>query len=167
MKKFEISLLLGLILAVMLAEFSAFAAVSDEVRRDTLRLHILANSDSEADQALKLKVRDAILKESENLFKTAFDKNNAIEIVDSSLEEIKKIATETVKKNGYNYTVQVYRTNMMFSTRYYDGFTLPAGMYDAVRVEIGSANGKNWWCVLFPPLCLGAANGGNEKISDT
>ena len=150
-------MIVGLILAVVLSSVTSFASVCRQVRGDTLRLHVLANSDSEEDQALKLYVRDCILQETGTLFTTTGGKAAAEQAVDRHLEEIAHIAQEAVREKGYDYPVSVYRTNMYFATTSYENATMPAGRYDALRVEIGSAAGHNWWCVLYPPLCLPAA----------
>ena len=166
MRKFEISIILGLGLAFFLTSFSTFAVVCDEIREDTLRLHILANSDTDADQALKLKVRDDILALSENIFTTANTKQTAIQSTDDNLQLIANTAKKTIIENGYDYDVVVYRTNMFFDTRIYDTYTLPAGKYDAIRIEIGEGLGKNWWCVMFPPLCVPSAEKTTTEVLD-
>lgn len=160
LKRFKTALGLGLLLAIVLtSSFSSFSAVCAEIRQDTLRLHILANSDTEADQQLKLAVRDAILAGTGDLFGAAASKQAAEQRVDANLDNIRRIAETVIRQQGYDYPVRVTRTNLYFATtRYPDtGLTMPAGRYDAVRVEIGRAEGKNWFCVLFPPLCVPAA----------
>lgn len=109
------------------------------------RLHVLANSDSAADQRLKLEVRDAVLEASEG----------AEEIDGALLHRLEQTARQTVRQAGYDYPVRVTREVCYFDTRAYERFTLPAGYYDAVRVVIGEGTGKNWWCVIYPPLCVG------------
>ena len=125
------------------------------------RLHILANSDSSVDQWLKIRVRDAII-QSTDILAGGYSKDR---INADLLEEIENIARFTVKSSGFDYDVTAYFTNMYFDTRVYDGFAIPAGYYDAVRVEIGEGKGKNWWCVLFPPLCAPLAGKTIEEIS--
>lgn len=125
------------------------------------RLHILANSDSSVDQWLKIRVRDAII-QSTDILEGGYSKDR---INADLLEEIENIACFTVKSSGFDYDVTAYFTNMYFDTRVYDGFAIPAGYYDAVRVEIGEGKGKNWWCVLFPPLCAPLAGKTIEEIS--
>ncbi len=127
-----------------------------------MRLHILANSDSEADQELKLKVRDAILEKSPTLFEGSLSLEDAVASAEASLDEIKATAEEEIFANGYNYSVKVYLCDMFFETREYEEFTLPAGQYKALRIEIGAAKGKNWWCVLFPALCIPASQDSAE-----
>lgn len=157
MKKIEISVLIGLILTILVGGFTTFAADCNQIREDVLRLHILANSDSEEDQALKLKVRDRILTEMGSTFETPETLEEAKNSAADHLKLVKEIAQDEIARNGYDYTVNAEIVNMYFTTRQYDTFTLPAGMYDAVRISIGKAEGKNWWCVLYPPLCLPAA----------
>jgi len=162
MKRTEIAVLFGLILSIVLGSFSAFCADCENVSREVLRLHILANSDSKEDQALKLSVRDSILEHSPELFSTATTLSDAIADAEESLPEIKEIAENKIRESGYDYPVKVYITKMPFETRKYESVTMPAGEYSALRIEIGKAEGKNWWCVLFPALCIGAAQGGAE-----
>lgn len=119
------------------------------------RLHVLANSDSDADQALKLQVRDAVLAASAD----------AGQVDAGLLEQLEETAQQTVRQAGYAYPVRVTREYCYFDTRQYDGFTLPAGYYDAVRVVIGAGAGKNWWCVIYPPLCAGLCETDWETVA--
>lgn len=158
--KIEKAIILGLVIAIIassLSGFSVFAAQCGDIRSRVLRLHILANSDTKADQQLKLQVRDRILAESAVLFKAANTKEEAEKNARAKLPEIVKIAQQEIKQEGYNYQVHAALVHMYFTTRTYGTVTLPAGDYDAVRVTIGAAKGHNWWCVLFPALCLPAA----------
>ncbi len=157
MKRTEFAVLIGLIISIIITSVTAFAADCQSIRSDTLRLHILANSDSEEDQELKLKVRDAILEKSPTLFEGSLNLDDAVKDAQESLDEIKATAEEEIFASGYNYNVKVYLCDMYFDTREYEEFTLPAGEYKAVRIEIGKAEGKNWWCVLFPALCIPAS----------
>ena len=157
MKRWWIAVGIGLLAAVAVQFLTGFASDCGEIREQVLRLHILANSDSAEDQVLKLAVRDRILEESGELFGRADSKEEAVRAVDGRLDEIRRIAEEEVRRQGCADPVKVERTRMFFDTRTYDGFTLPAGQYDAVRVTIGKAQGHNWWCVLYPMLCLPAA----------
>lgn len=154
MKKFEFSLAVGLIISVILSGFSVFAKDMENVRSNVLRLHILANSDSEYDQNLKLLVRDAVLEETGDIFENLKSVDEAKKSAEKNLDRIKRISERVISENGQSYAVSVYICNMYFETRVYENFTLPAGYYDAVRIEIGKAEGKNWWCVMFPPLCF-------------
>jgi stage II sporulation protein R len=168
MKRIEKAILCGLVIAILtgtISGFSAFAQQCDDIRNSVLRLHILANSDSVSDQNLKLKVRDKILSDSSEVFTTASDKKQAISDIKNNLDKIKAIAQNEVYSEGYKYPVTVQLVNMYFTTRTYGDVTLPAGDYDAVRIAIGEAKGHNWWCVLFPPLCLPSAVG-NKKLDN-
>lgn len=170
MKNIEKALLCGLVVAILAASFavtgfSAFSTECGNIRQSVLRLHILANSDSTADQKLKIEVRNAVLAEPKQLFATAKNKQEAEQNAKASLPAIKKIAQAMIKKEGFTYSADAKLVNMYFTTRTYGSVTLPAGYYDAVRVTLGRAAGHNWWCVLFPPLCLPAAMG-NETVDD-
>ena len=122
-----------------------------------LRLHVIANSDSDEDQALKLLVRDAILVETQKLLKDTSDRNTAEEIISQSLEDLRLIAEKTVKENGYSYPVSIALNEEKYPTKNYESCAFPAGEYTSLQIFIGDAVGQNWWCVLFPPLCLSAA----------
>lgn len=126
-----------------------------EIYENTVRLHVLANSDTEADQSLKLKVRDALL-ERVNSY-GASTKEEAVSQIDEARNELIEIAENVVKVNGYDYEVSIEISQEMYPTRYYEDFALPAGKYTSVRVIIGEGEGENWWCVLYPPLCTAAA----------
>ena len=154
----EVSAGLGLLLAVVLTCWmSSFCALADEVRANTLRLHVQANSNSEADQALKLLVRDAVLETAQTLFAGLPDQQAALETARTHLEDFQRAAERVVREEGSDQAVRVYVTNMYFPTTAYEAFTLPAGRYDALRVELGDHAGRNWFCVLYPALCLSAA----------
>ncbi|HIZ29923.1 MAG TPA: stage II sporulation protein R [Candidatus Fournierella merdipullorum] len=154
----EFSAGLGLFFAVVLTCWmSSFCALADEVRANTLRLHVQANSDSEADQALKLIVRDAVLEEMGPVFAAAESEAQAAAIAEESLPQLQACVERTLQEQGSGLSARVYLTEMYFDTTYYEDFTLPAGVYDALRVELGAHAGKNWFCVLYPGLCLPAA----------
>ena len=119
-----------------------------------IRLHILANSDTIQDQELKLKVRNNIINNFSNRFNNISNKKDSEALIIKNLSEIKTIAEQTIKDEGYYYNVNVFYGRYKFPIREYDNFILPSGDYDAVRVEIGEAKGQNWWCVMFPPLCF-------------
>ncbi len=157
MKRTEFAILVGLILSIIISSFSAFAADCEDVRKDVLRLHILANSDSEEDQALKLSVRDAILEHSGELFESTLTLSGAIDAAEAALPEIERIAREEIKAQGYSYDVKASICEVFFETRKYEEYTMPAGKYSALQIKIGKAEGKNWWCVLFPALCIPAS----------
>ncbi|MDL2232621.1 stage II sporulation protein R [Ruminococcaceae bacterium OttesenSCG-928-L11] len=157
MSKFHISMVIGLILSVCLATFGGFGAECAEIRENVVRLHVLANSDSDADQALKYKVRDALLAHSPELFGQSTSKEEAERELAAHLPELERIARETLAANGCAYPVEAKLVNMYFETRQYEDFTVPAGRYDAIRIVIGEGKGQNWWCVMFPPMCVPAA----------
>ena len=118
------------------------------------------------DQTLKLKVRDKVLERTKILFDTANSKSDAEEFVKANLETIEEIAQNEVYKNGYNYPVKAEIVNMHFDTRHYESYTLPAGMYDALRITIGNAKGHNWWCVMYPSICISTADEGKDRAKD-
>lgn len=157
MKGIESILLIGLVFTMLTSMTNHAVTTANEVRSETLRLHIIANSDSEADQALKIKVRDAVLEATGELFAEVSGKSEAVAAAEYSSNDIKAIAEQVISEEGYGYDVQVEVTEMWFETRSYDGFTLPAGDYDAVRIIIGAGEGKNWWCVMYPALCVPGA----------
>ena len=146
----------GLVLCLLLAVCGLYGRC-EQVRGAVVRLHILANSDSDADQALKLRVRDAVVEAAAGWLDSAADTGEALELARASLPRLEEVAQRTVTEAGYTYPVTVELCRMYFTTRQYDAVTLPAGTYDAVRVTIGAGAGQNWWCVVYPPLCAGAA----------
>ena len=156
-KKWDRVLIFGLLLAVILSMAAGFDNDCETVRENVLRLHILANSDSEEDQALKLLVRDGVLEQATEILEESSDRQQAEEQLRSSLPELQEIAAGVIAAQGYDYPVRVELADTAFPTKEYDGFTLPAGNYLALRVIIGEGAGQNWWCVVFPPLCTAAA----------
>ena len=156
--RWEIAATCGLCLAVVLGAVGNFSARCDALWQDVVRLHILANSDSAEDQALKLAVRDRLLSEAALLTANASGHDEAVAALSASLPEIERLARETVAAAGRSDPVTAEAVKMRFDTRQYEDYTLPAGVYDAIRIKIGEAKGQNWWCVLYPPLCLSAAS---------
>ena len=150
-----IALLIGM--AVFLISGAVSLQNRDQLADKVVRLHILANSDSEEDQALKLRVRDRVLERATELLEQTGDRREAADVLQSHLPELERIAAEEISDCGYEYDVTAEVANTMFPTKEYDGFTLPAGEYLALRIIIGEGNGHNWWCVVFPPLCTTAA----------
>lgn len=130
------------------------SAVSNNLSDAVFRLHVLANSDSAEDQALKLKVRDSLLNYMNDICSNCTTKEEAISLANENKKNFQQIAEQTISENGYNYPVKINIDNFYFPTKNYGDITLPAGFYDALRVEIGEAKGKNWWCVMFPSLCF-------------
>lgn len=149
-----------LILFFIVTAYSYATNISDGLAENIFRLHILANSDSEEDQTLKLKVRDSILKYMKTLTDDMSDKQAVIELSKQHMQDFQEIAEKVIHENGYDYSVNVEIGNFHFPTKYYGNISLPAGNYDALKVEIGESNGQNWWCSLFPPLCFVSISSG-------
>lgn len=155
LKIVEVALLIGM--ALFLVSGTMALRTQDDLADKVVRLHVLANSDSEEDQALKLRVRDAVLARATELLEQSADRGEAETLLRGNLLELERIAAEEIQACGYNYPVTAQLTAAEFPTKEYDGFTLPAGEYLALRVLIGEAKGQNWWCVVFPPLCTAAS----------
>ena len=128
-----------------------------EIYDSVIRLHVLANSDSEEDQALKLKVRDALLAASAEFVFECDDIEEAKTVFCENMAYMQLVAERCVEENGYSYPVTVELGEERYPTRNYEGFCFPSGEYLSLRVKIGDAEGKNWWCVLFPPMCMSVA----------
>ena len=129
-------------------------------------MHVIANSDEDVDQKLKLKVRDAVLNEGRELFDGSLTADDAEEKIVPNINRLEDVALRTIKENGFDYDVEIYVAKEYFKTRVYENsVTLPAGEYTAVKVVIGEGDGQNWWCVMFPPMCLPAANN-DAKMED-
>ena len=151
----ELALLLGT--AVFLLTGAWALNTQRDLADRVVRLHVLANSDSEEDQALKLLVRDAVLERATALLEQTESRAEAEVLLREGLPELETIAEETVRANGYSYAVTAELEDTSFPTKEYDGFSLPAGEYLALRILIGEGAGQNWWCVVFPPLCTAAS----------
>ena len=136
-----------------------------ELSNSVLRLHVLANSDSAADQELKLKVRDRILEEAETLLPEGVTLAQAADVLENNLTRLAKAGAEVVAQEGYDYTVAAELAETWFPTKEYADFALPSGKYQALRVVIGDGDGQNWWCVVFPPLCLGSVSETTEEVA--
>lgn len=159
-KRNTLLVLAGLILTIMISNSVSFIRDGrglDQLRKSVLRLHILANSDSEEDQRLKLCVRDALLEHSDELFGSSENLEEAESAVQEAMPEIISIAEETLREQGCHSKVTAKLADVTFDERVYENITMPAGKYRALRIEIGEAKGHNWWCVMYPPLCLPAA----------
>lgn len=160
-KKFKISVTVGIVVAILFS-ICSFAKTSEEIRSDVLRLHVIANSDTSVDQNLKLRLRDYILQEGKDIFNGSVNVENAVEKIEPALPELEKSAKTFVNQAGFDYDVKISLSNEYFTTRTYETVTLPAGKYLALRVVIGSGEGHNWWCVMFPPMCVPAADKKDE-----
>lgn len=153
------------LLTVALMTAGLYGAQTLWLQRDlaekTVRLHVVANSDSSADQALKLQVRDAVLERVQQLTADCADAGQAKALIGVHLDEIGVAAQTALAGSGYDVSVSLGWER--FDTRYYDSFTLPAGEYPSLRIKIGAAQGRNWWCVVFPSLCTAATSEALEE----
>ncbi|MBP3395983.1 MAG: stage II sporulation protein R [Clostridia bacterium] len=147
-----------LVTAFMILPIHGEAELYDNV----IRLHVLANSDSEEDQALKLLVRDAVVEKTKTIFKNVDNRKQAEAILRQNLPVIEQTARDALRAAGAENTLTVELGQESYPTREYERLAFPAGEYLSLRVMIGEAEGKNWWCVLFPPLCRSAATSREE-----
>lgn len=148
----EISLIIGYITSLLFTNY--LNTEQNNLAEGMIRLHIIANSNSEADQNLKLEVRDEILSYAETLYEENLSPEEAQAIFQENLQELEAVGRLASK--GYAISAEV--TQLWFPTKTYDNFALPSGEYTALQVKIGEAQGENWWCVAYPPLCVGAAS---------
>lgn len=154
-KKFYVAIVILLVTMMALSFLPVHG--EREIYDTVVRLHVLANSDSEADQALKLKVRDAVLEVSAPMVEDCATQAEAVETLTTHLTELEAAASAVIAAEGYDYPVTVLLGEEDYPTRTYESCAFPAGTYVSLRVCIGEAEGQNWWCCLFPPLCLSAA----------
>lgn len=151
---------------VVLVWFGGLLGDAQRLREDILRLHVVAASDSQEDQEVKLQVRDAILGTLEDGLEDLTDVDAAIAYVRQMLPVIEDVANRTLAAAGFDDTVQVSLTEEAFTRRDYETFSLPAGIYQALRVVIGEGEGENWWCVVFPQMCMAATSEEAAEVSD-
>lgn len=163
-KILNISLFFALISGMFLS-LANFNASCDELRHNVLRLHIIANSNSQSDQQLKLKIRDEILSQSGEIFNNANSIEDAVYVANERVNEFCEIANRVIDENGFSYNAVALIGDSYFETRVYDDFTLPAGTYKSLIIKVGKAEGKNWWCVIFPEICIPTAQKGD--LTDT
>lgn len=156
LKNWEIALMFGVLIAV--AAGSWLGQEQKELADSVIRFHVIANSNSREDQALKLAVRDRVLEEAESLYPEGATLAQAQAALEGHLNTLSAAGRAVVEEQGYDYPVTAVLEDCWFPTKEYEGFALPAGNYTALRVTIGEGKGQNWWCVAFPPLCLGAAS---------
>ena len=156
LKRWEIALFAGVCIALLSGMYldREQSALADSV----IRLHVLANSDEQADQQLKLLVRDRVLAEAEGLYQPGDDVQAAYGRLEEALPRLAQAGQQVVKEEGYDYPVTAELTRSWFPTKHYTDVSLPAGNYTALRIVIGEGSGQNWWCVVFPPLCLGSVS---------
>ncbi len=153
-KTLKIFVPLFLVFVFVFSYIAPFIETSENISDQVFRLHILANSDSAEDQQLKLKVRDEILKKGETVFASSNSLEETIELCKDNIALFQQTAEQCLKDNGSDYEVKVYVDKEYFNTREYDEITLPSGIYNALKIEIGQGKGHNWWCVMFPAICL-------------
>ena len=153
--RLELAALIGLVITLGVSSVTGFMQDCAELRQEVLRIHILADSDREADQAVKLQVRDAVLE-------------GTITCLEGEMDHIEETANEVLAEAGMPYQAKAELTEMYFTTREYerDGstFSMPAGRYQALRITLGSGEGHNWWCVAYPPMCIDAAVEGQAAV---
>lgn len=154
-KNWEIALLLALAVTLLWGAWSA--SRQEDLAKKMIRLHVIANSDSEEDQVLKLQVRDKVLDFTTSVLEQSRNMEEAEKQLSAALPEIQRLAAEEIRAQGYGYGVSAQLEQTEFPHKEYDGFALPAGEYTALRLVIGEGAGRNWWCVVFPPLCTTAA----------
>ena len=160
LKTWEMALLLGVAIALFATSWASCRQQELETR--VVRLHVLANSDSAQDQALKLDVRDAVLAQASMYLTHCHSTQQAKEVLSQHLQPLADTAAQTSAQKGYDYAVKVSLERTYFPTKVYADFSLPAGEYQGLRVEIGRAEGHNWWCVVFPPLCFSSVSEQSE-----
>ena len=164
LKAIDIAVFMTLIICIIAT--ISFENDCKGIREEVLRLHVIANSDEDYDQELKLKVRDALLQSGESIFSGSEDIISAESKIADKQDILRYTAEETIYNLGFDYDVKIELARSYFPTKTYGELTLPAGYYKAVRVIIGQGKGKNWWCIMFPPLCLPAATDSEDIISD-
>ena len=156
LKTWEIALMFGVLIAVVAGSW--LSKEQTELADSVIRFHVIANSDSDEDQALKLAVRDRVLARAEEIYPENATLPQVQAALEGHLNTLAAAGREVVEEQGYDNPVTAQLTDCWFPTKEYEGFALPAGNYTALRVTIGEGKGQNWWCVAFPPLCLGAAS---------
>lgn len=156
LKRWEVALMLGVLCTLIGGSW--LQGEQDDLASRIIRLHVVANSDSAEDQELKLAVRDRVLAQAETLYPEGATLEEARQVLEDHLDVLAAAGQEVVEEEGYDYSVSAKLTRCWFPTRTYGEFALPAGDYTALRVVVGEGNGQNWWCVAFPPLCLGVTS---------
>lgn len=137
-----------------------------EIYKSVVRLHVLANSDSTEDQALKLKVRDSVIKFTDELLSDCKTRDEAVVLMNESLEKFEDVANSALIENGSDQRAKVIFGEEYYPTRVYKSGAFPSGKYLSLQIKIGEAEGKNWWCVLFPPICLSAASNKDDSLEN-
>lgn len=163
LKKFSVFTAVFLSITIIYCSFSPIISTAENISDKVLRLHIIANSDSTADQNIKLGLKNHFLENTKNLFTASTIEENII-IANNSINEIEKICNEYLK--SFNQSAKVSVSEEYFNTRVYDDFTLPAGIYNSIRIEIGEGQGHNWWCIVFPSVCLSSCSQSMQDYLD-
>lgn len=163
LKCWELALLMGVL--VTLCTGAWLDREQAQLAGQVIRLHVIANSDSREDQELKLEVRDRILEYAQAIYPENATLEEAKAALEECLPELSQIGQQAVEEAGYDYPVTAQITECWFPTKEYENFALPAGDYTTLRIVIGEGEGQNWWCVAFPPLCLGAASQSVEEAA--
>lgn len=153
------------LLLVSLVWCGTVLADREQLNEGLIRLHVVANSDSGEDQRIKLQVRDAVVESLRGAMADVADVEQAKAYLQENLPKIQKVANETLGSLGCTETAVVSLCREAFDTRYYDTFSLPAGVYEALRITIGEGAGKNWWCVVFPTFCIPATTEGFHDVA--
>lgn len=156
LKQWELALMFGILCAMVAGAW--LQQEQNDLASQVIRFHVIANSDSQDDQALKLAVRDRVLEQAETLYPEGATLEEARQALEEHLELLSETGQAVVEEWGCDYPVTAQMEQCWFPTKEYGEFALPAGDYTALRVVIGAGKGQNWWCVAFPPLCLGAAS---------
>lgn len=155
LKTWEIAALLAIATVLLWGAWTTHN--QDALAQKMIRLHVIANSDTEQDQALKLQVRDKVLVEATAILEEADNMSQAAKKLEQALSTVERVAAQEIQEQGFDYPVTARLEETEFPTKDYDGFRLPSGEYLALRIVIGEGAGHNWWCVVFPPLCTTAA----------
>ena len=173
MKKI-VNVVFGILVLIIIAECGLQYYTGKKVDKEIesisskiIRFHVLANSDKDSDQALKLKVKDEVIKFITPKLKDSKSINESREILKKYDNDIKNIALKIIKKSGYDYSVATSLQKENFPIKVYGNITLPQGEYEAYRILIGESEGKNWWCVMFPPLCFVDITKGQVAYKET
>ena len=164
MKKI-IKILVSTFLLVSVIAIADIYCDKKALQENIIRLHVVANSDSQEDQEIKLQVKDALVEYLQPKLEDLENKEQTMEFLADNIDLIQKAANNELQKMGVSDRAVVYLGSEAFNTRVYETFSLPAGVYDSLRIQIGEGNGKNWWCVVFPSLCLPATSDGFQDTA--
>ena len=167
MKKSEISIILGLFIALTITFIADNNFQADSIRNQTLRLHIIAQDDSAQSQLVKMQVKDVIVNTAASLYCRAENFDQAVQITEENLDYIQQITDNALHNLGADYTSQCSVEQFYFDTTEYEDFTMPRGRYTALTIRLGDASGKNWWCVVYPSLCIAAGGQYEDDASNT